>query len=410
MVIQGVRRCGKSTLLSQMPERIGLDPARCLFVNFEDPRLANQLDHRTLDRLVAAFESTVGAGEAAYFFDEIQHVDGWQAWLRTELDTSSTRRFVLTGSNAHLLSGEIGSALTGRHLRLELFPFSFGEYRLEKAERDHGALPARRRPPRATPDRRGRPTPPRLLQRHRRTRCPRAGGSEVVATAATARTAVRVSRFGDQHPSLRGNDRHVGRYDVPVSGGPGGRLPRVRVPVFRLLRAQARRARQEVLPRRPRHASRLRVLGKRRPWQGARVRRVRPAPADVRRCVLLAWSRRGRLRGPAERPAYSDPSDLGQTEGAAPQVTRSVLRRSPARERGCDLHRAGPPQRVGPASRPGSSGAAGAVVTRRTSPPPGVSPASASPSSRDPLRRARTPPSGAGSMPAVGREARAGTT
>lgn len=280
-----------------------------------------------------------------------------------------------------------------------------------KAERDHGALPARRRPPRATPDRRGRPTPPRLLQRHRRTRCPRAGGSEVVATAATARTAaVRVSRFGDQHPSLRGNDRHVGRYDVPVSGGPGGRLPRVRVPVVRLLRAQARRARQEVLPRRPRHASRLRVLGKRRPWQGARVRRVRPAPADVRRCVLLAWSRRGRLRGPAERPAYSDPSDLGQTEGAAPQVTRSVLRRSPARERGSDLHRAGRPQRVGPASRPGSSGAAGEVVTRRTSPPPGVSPASASPSSRDPLRRARTPPSGAGSMPAVGREARAGTT
>ncbi|MDA0372973.1 MAG: ATP-binding protein [Planctomycetota bacterium] len=148
MVIQGVRRCGKSTLLSQMPERIGLDPARCLFVNFEDRRLANQLDHRTLDRLVAAYESTVGAGEAAYFFDEIQHVDGWQAWLRTELDTSSTRRFVLTDSNAHLLSGEIGSALTGRHLRLELFPFSFGEYRLAKrsATMEHylleGGLPA----------------------------------------------------------------------------------------------------------------------------------------------------------------------------------------------------------------------------------------------------------------------------
>ena len=39
LVVQGVRRCGKSTLMRQMVSRYGLDPQRCLFVNFEDPRL-----------------------------------------------------------------------------------------------------------------------------------------------------------------------------------------------------------------------------------------------------------------------------------------------------------------------------------------------------------------------------------
>ncbi|MBK8974742.1 MAG: ATP-binding protein [Planctomycetes bacterium] len=129
LVVQGVRRCGKSTLLTQLPDRFALDPARCLFVNFEDPRLANHLDHRTLDGLVGAFEQEVGPGPAVYLLDEIQHVERWHAWLRTELDTATDRRFIVTGSNAHLLSGELGSSLTGRHLRVELFPFDFAEYR-----------------------------------------------------------------------------------------------------------------------------------------------------------------------------------------------------------------------------------------------------------------------------------------
>ncbi len=129
LVVQGVRRCGKSTLLTQMPARFGLDPSRCLFVNLEDPRLANQLDHRMLASLVDAFEQDIGPGPVACFLDEVQHVDGWHAWLRAELDTATDRRFVVTGSNAHLLSGELGSSLTGRHLTIELFPFDFAEFR-----------------------------------------------------------------------------------------------------------------------------------------------------------------------------------------------------------------------------------------------------------------------------------------
>jgi predicted AAA+ superfamily ATPase len=132
VVVQGVRRCGKSTLLGQLIARYGLDRQRCLFVDFEDPRLASVLDHATLQAVVEAFEAERGPGEVTCFLDEIQHVEGWQRWLRAQLDRPRNRRFVVTGSNAHLLSGELASSLTGRHLAVELFPFDLDEYRVAK--------------------------------------------------------------------------------------------------------------------------------------------------------------------------------------------------------------------------------------------------------------------------------------
>jgi hypothetical protein len=128
LVVQGVRRAGKSTLLTQLIDRYGLDRTRCLFVNFEDPRLALHLDHETLQAFVAAFEAERGSG-CTWFFDEIQAVSGWHKWLRVQLDRPRGRRFVVAGSNSHLLAGELGSTLTGRHHRVELFPFDFDEYR-----------------------------------------------------------------------------------------------------------------------------------------------------------------------------------------------------------------------------------------------------------------------------------------
>lgn len=140
LVIQGVRRCGKSTLLSQLPRRYDLDLGRCLFINFEDPRLSNRLTWETLQELVDAMESAHGSG-CAFFLDEIQHVEGWQRWLRSQLDRPRDRRFVVTGSNAHLLSGELGSSLTGRHLTAELFPYSLDEFRTaRKAARRRAGL------------------------------------------------------------------------------------------------------------------------------------------------------------------------------------------------------------------------------------------------------------------------------
>lgn len=137
LVVQGVRRAGKSTLLQQMVGHYGLDPARCAFVNFEDPRLSNALTHESLEALVTAFRARHGDdGPLAFFLDEIQWVDGWQRWLRSKLERPKNNLFVVSGSNAHLLSGELGSSLTGRHVVVELFPFSFAEARRAKPDLD----------------------------------------------------------------------------------------------------------------------------------------------------------------------------------------------------------------------------------------------------------------------------------
>ncbi len=156
LVVQGVRRCGKSTLLGQLVDRYGLDPLRCAFLNFEDPRLVARLDWTVLDELVTAFRARHDDDQPLYFFlDEIQHVDGWQRWLRAQLDRPRGHVFTITGSNAHLLSGELSTSLTGRHLVVELFPFDLDELRTADPAADlaaylaHGGFPE----PVGSPDR-----------------------------------------------------------------------------------------------------------------------------------------------------------------------------------------------------------------------------------------------------------------
>jgi predicted AAA+ superfamily ATPase len=128
LVVQGVRRCGKSTLLHQLVDLYGLNPRHCVFLNFEDPRLANDLNYETLEALVRGFRDEHSDVEKLYFFlDEIQGVTGWEKWVRSKLDRPKGDHFVITGSNSTLLSGDLGSVLTGRHLTIELFPFSFAE-------------------------------------------------------------------------------------------------------------------------------------------------------------------------------------------------------------------------------------------------------------------------------------------
>lgn len=130
LVVQGVRRSGKSTLLTQLIARYGLNPKHCAFLNFEDPRLGQRLDFSLLEMWVTEFRRRHPRLKNAYFFlDEVQSVEGWEKWLRTQLERPRGNHFVVTGSNAHLLSGELSSVLTGRHYTVELFPFDLTEYR-----------------------------------------------------------------------------------------------------------------------------------------------------------------------------------------------------------------------------------------------------------------------------------------
>ncbi len=148
LVIQGVRRCGKSTLLTQMIGRYGLERKNCLFVNFEDPRLAGHLNFESLENLTRAFaDARPDAAPLTVFLDEIQWVTGWERWLASKLERPDRFRFVISGSNAHLLSGELSTVLTGRHVTVELFPFDPAEFRKLRPEASladylhHGGFP-----------------------------------------------------------------------------------------------------------------------------------------------------------------------------------------------------------------------------------------------------------------------------
>ena len=118
-VISGVRRCGKSTLLRQLAGRLG----RFSYFNFEDTRVTG-FEPSDFGRLDEVFQEAKGGG-GHYLFDEIQNVPGWEQFARQGLDRK--RKFTITGSNASLLSRELGTKLTGRHLNHELFPFSYAE-------------------------------------------------------------------------------------------------------------------------------------------------------------------------------------------------------------------------------------------------------------------------------------------
>ena len=119
-VITGIRRCGKSTLLLQMMKKA---KNSCYF-SFEDPRLAG-FEIADFGRLEEALLD-VYEEPGSYFFDEIQNIAGWERHVRTLLDRK--KEVVVTGSNASLRSRELGTRLTGRHLDIELFPFSYSEY------------------------------------------------------------------------------------------------------------------------------------------------------------------------------------------------------------------------------------------------------------------------------------------
>lgn len=133
LVIQGVRRSGKSTLLTQLIGHYKLERKNCLFINFEDPRLVGFLNHHTLDEIVTYFRSIrPKANKLYFFFDEVQNVEHWQKWLHTQLERPKNNYFIVTGSNASLLSRELGTSLTGRHTSLTLYPFSFQERSSQK--------------------------------------------------------------------------------------------------------------------------------------------------------------------------------------------------------------------------------------------------------------------------------------
>lgn len=118
-IITGIRRCGKSTLLLQLLRR---DYKDAIYLNFGDIRLSC-FETEDFARLHREIEKR---GIKILFFDEIQIVRGWEKYINQLLREGY--KVFITGSNASMLSVELGTHLTGRHLFMELFPFSYSEF------------------------------------------------------------------------------------------------------------------------------------------------------------------------------------------------------------------------------------------------------------------------------------------
>lgn len=133
-VVTGLRRCGKSTILKLYRERLaqqGIPADRIIAINFESldenyPTQAKPLYDYVVSRLSPR-------GRTYVFLDEVQHVDEFEKavdglYIRDDVD------LYITGSNANLLSSELATLLTGRHVELRMLPLSFGEYRNARPE------------------------------------------------------------------------------------------------------------------------------------------------------------------------------------------------------------------------------------------------------------------------------------
>jgi predicted AAA+ superfamily ATPase len=119
-IITGIRRCGKSTLQLQVKNQFF--PTEGLFLNFEDPRLAAIVS----DDFERLYAEIIARKTKVLFFDEIQITESWEIFVNQLLREDFL--VYITGSNASLLSKELGTHLTGRHFSTELFPFSYTEF------------------------------------------------------------------------------------------------------------------------------------------------------------------------------------------------------------------------------------------------------------------------------------------
>lgn len=129
-VLTGVRRCGKSTLLSKYADMLiaeGVPESNVFVRRFDAFDIPIGYDEKSLYAdLAEAFRQSRN-GTFYVFLDEIQDVPGWEEVVR-KLHTRDNTDVYITGSNARLLSGELATYLTGRYVTVPVYPLSFEEY------------------------------------------------------------------------------------------------------------------------------------------------------------------------------------------------------------------------------------------------------------------------------------------
>lgn len=126
-ILTGVRRCGKSTILKMVVERLkkqGIPERRILQYNFD----SLQFDHiKTAKSLFDELKQHLTSEKTYIFLDEIQEVESWEKVVNS-LMTDYDVDIYVTGSNSRMMSSEISTYLTGRYVAFRIYPLSFAEY------------------------------------------------------------------------------------------------------------------------------------------------------------------------------------------------------------------------------------------------------------------------------------------
>ena len=159
-VITGIRRCGKSVILTQIIDELkqkGVKESQVIYINFEFMDYVDITDAKKLNSYV---EDKIVNNEKYYlFFDEIQNVIGWEKVVNSfKAKYADKVSIFITGSNSDLLSGELATHIAGRYVSFKIYPFTFDEvcelkgitindkYELDKAFNDYiiwGGIPQR---------------------------------------------------------------------------------------------------------------------------------------------------------------------------------------------------------------------------------------------------------------------------
>ncbi len=125
IIISGIRRSGKSTLQRLLQLELAKSD---YYLNFDDERLV-QFKVEDFQMLLEVLIEMFGE-QSTFYFDEIQNIEGWERFVRRLYEQG--KKIYITGSNAKLLSKELGTHLTGRYIQFEVYPLSFKEIVLHK--------------------------------------------------------------------------------------------------------------------------------------------------------------------------------------------------------------------------------------------------------------------------------------
>jgi len=133
VVLTGVRRSGKSTILTQLVDhahkKYDIPYQNFLYINFEDPDFLRPIKSKQISELIEFYkEQLKPVGKIYVLLDEVQEVDDWQRVLLAYYEQKQNVKFFVTGSSSQLSENDHSTLLSGRTVNIRVSPLDFGEF------------------------------------------------------------------------------------------------------------------------------------------------------------------------------------------------------------------------------------------------------------------------------------------